>query len=172
MPHTKPLLVALHQLTPGQAADCFVLLTEKSRNATRDGKPFYICRFRDSRRTVSSVVWSDSMLFNPCEREWQVGHFYKIRGTLRQSEQYGPQFELARIRPVQDSDTADGFDPALLVERSRFDSKEMFDELCELVSKEIADAPLRKLVMTLLAKYVEPLKRLPATQGKFYPFAG
>ena len=48
----------------------------------------------------------------------------------------------------------------------------MFAELKELATAHIADEPLRRLVLTLLDKYAEPLQRLPATRDRFHPFAG
>jgi 3'-5' exoribonuclease len=76
------------------------------------------------------------------------------------------------IRQVEPEDRADGFDPADFVQHSRFDSDEMFAELRGLAAKEIADAALQRLVLTLLDRHAEPLKRLPATLNKFYPFQG
>src|SRR5262249_22725768 len=35
-----------------------------------------------------------------------------------------------------------------------------------------ADEPLRRLVLTILDRHAERFQRLPATVGKFYPFAG
>ena len=40
MSRSKPPLSRLHEMTPGQAGDFFVLLAERTRAATRDGKPF------------------------------------------------------------------------------------------------------------------------------------
>jgi 3'-5' exoribonuclease len=167
----KSILAPLGELTPNQLADCFVLLAEKTHGTTREGKPFYSCRFSDSRRSVTVMVWSDTPLFKACE-EWQPGQFYKIRGTYVPHERFGPQFELRDIRLAQESDREHGFDPALLVERSRYDSDAMLAELRQLVQANIADAPLRRLVLTLLDCHAEALKRLPATQNKFHPFAG
>ena len=48
----------------------------------------------------------------------------------------------------------------------------MFAELKELATAQIADEPLRRLVLHLLDKYAEPLQRLPATRDRFHPFAG
>ena len=56
----KPPIVKLSEMQPGQFADCFAQLAEKTRGSTRDGKPFYTCRFRDPRRTASVMVWADS----------------------------------------------------------------------------------------------------------------
>jgi len=159
-------------MTAGQAGDFFVLLAERTRSATRDGKPFYTCRFRDARRSVTFMVWADSNWFETCERDWQAGQCYKIRGSYTQHEKYGPQIEITNIRQVTDADRADGFDPSELVERSRFDSEAMFTELRGLAEKHVADEPLRKLVLTLLDRHAPALKRLPATQKNFYPFCG
>src|SRR5688500_4105121 len=103
MPRDKPPVLRLHELKPGQTADVFALLAEKSRNTTRDGKPFYSCRFKDRRRTVGCVVWADAPLFAECEAGWQVGTIYKVRGTFNEHERYGPQIELRQVRAAQDA---------------------------------------------------------------------
>jgi 3'-5' exoribonuclease len=172
VPRVKPNLSPLHELSPGQLADCFVRLVEKTHGTTREDKPFYTCRFSDSRRSVTVMVWSDSLFFTPCETEWEEGQFYKVRGRYVTSERYGPQFELEQIRPAQDSDREDGFDPDALVERSRFESAAMLAELREIIEKHISDEPLRRLVLTLLDRHAEPLQKLPATQSRYHPFSG
>jgi 3'-5' exoribonuclease len=159
-------------LTPGQFADFFTLLAERTKSTTREGKPFYNCRFRDARRVVSFMAWADSPWYEPCERDWKEGQFYKIRGVYGEHEKYGGQIEIHNIRPVVAEDQADGFDPAEFVEHSRRDATAMFAELKELATAQIADAPLRRLVLTLLDRHAEPFKRVPATLNKFYPFAG
>jgi 3'-5' exoribonuclease len=173
MARPKPPLLRLCELTPGQTADFFALLADKTKGATRDGKPFYTCRFRDARRTVTLMVWADSPTFEECQTDWQAGHFFKLRAKYGDHERYGPQIELEMIRPVnEEKDREDGFDPTQLVECSRFDPKQMFAELKDLAATHIADEPLRKLVGTLLDTHAEALMRLPATRDKFYLFAG
>src|SRR5262245_17908595 len=121
-------LVPLHALTPGQHADFFALLGGKTKSATRDGNPYYLVRFRDFRRTVSLMVWGDSPWYEPCERNWREGQFYKLRAKYGEHERYGPQIELENIRPVKEEDAADGFDPGQFVERSRLDTDAAFAE--------------------------------------------
>src|SRR5262249_37197857 len=58
------------------------------------------------------------------------------------------------------------------VESSRFKGDAMLAELKQVAQENIADEPLRRLVITLLDRHAEPLQRLPATQRHFYPFAG
>jgi 3'-5' exoribonuclease len=165
-------MLRLSELTPDQYADCFVLLIEKKHGLTRDGKPYYSCRFRDARREAAVMVWSDDPLFNACAMEWEEGQCFKVRGTYQVSEKYGPQLKLAQIRLAQDSDRAEGFNPDDLVEHSRFHPEEMLAELRQLAGQHITDEPLRKLVLTLLEHHAEPLSHLPATLDRFHPFRG
>jgi 3'-5' exoribonuclease len=172
MSRSKPAPVRLSELTPGQSADFFALLTERTKGATREGKPFYTCRFRDARRTVAFMVWSDGGWFEACERDWQVGQFYKIRGQYGEHERYGGQIDIHNIRPVNEGDAQDGFDPLDFAECSRYNREAMFTELKALAETHIADLPLRRLVRTILDRHAEPLKRLPATLRNFHPFCG
>ena len=168
-----PPVVDLAALTPGQMGDFFALLADKSRGATRDGKAFFSCRFRDARRAVSFMAWADGPWFAPCERDWQAGRFYKLRATFSEHERYGPQLiEILNIRPATDDDRAHGFDPSRLVESSRRDPAAMFADLKQLVTEHVADEPLRRLVLALLDDHAAALQRLPATRDRFHIFAG
>jgi 3'-5' exoribonuclease len=172
MARTKPAVVRLCELEPGQVADFFALLAERTKGVTRDGKPFYTCRFRDALRTVTCMVWADSPTYKECEQEWRAGQFYKLRGLFGEHDRYGPQVEIQMIRPVKDDDKEEGFDPADYVEHSRFNTDAMFAELRGLAEVHITDVPLRELVLKVLDRYAEPFKRLPATQSRFYSFMG
>jgi 3'-5' exoribonuclease len=168
----KPILARLSELTSGQFADFFALLAEKAKGLTREGKPYYTCRFRDLKRTVTFMVWADGPWFEECEKEWREGGLYKLRATYGESERYGPQLELQNLRAATKEDQAEGLNPGDFVEHSRFDPAVMIQDLLKLVESEIADEPLRRLILTILQRHAEPLQRLPATLNKFYPFAG
>jgi 3'-5' exoribonuclease len=172
MSKAKPTLVRLADLKPGDGGDFYALLAEKIRAARRDGKPYYTCRFRDARRTVAFMVWGDGPWFTNCEQDWEEGQFYKIRGTYEEHAVYGPQLELANIRPVTEGDRDDGFDPLDFVESSRFNVEAMYQDLWNLAETHLQDVPLRRLVMTLLERHSKALKAAPATLKHFYPFAG
>ena len=166
-------LVRLHELQPSQHADFFAQLAEKTRGSTRDGKPFYTCKFRDDRRVVSAVpIWADNAHFDDCQAQWQPGQFFKVRGIFTEHEKYGAQIEIEQIRPVEDRDRADGFTELLCVERSRFDPDQMFPELEAIVTGEVKDPPLRQLTQKLLQAHANTLMLLPASQRHAYPFAG
>ena len=167
MSRAKPTLVPLAEMSPGQYGDFFALLAERTRGSRRDGKPFFTCRFRDAGRQVTAMVWADGDWFEACEKTWQQGQLYKIRGVYDEHKVYGPQIDIHNIRPVNDADRADGFDPRQFVEHSRFDSEAMFANLVALVEAEIADLPLRKLVQTILAQNADQLKQAPATLRHF-----
>ncbi|MDW8223095.1 MAG: HD domain-containing protein [Gemmatales bacterium] len=171
MPTSRLPIVPLHALPVGQLADCFALLAEKTRQATREGKLYYACRFRDKLRSVTCILWSDGPWFEACERTWKEGECYKLRVIYSEHERYGPQIELHNIRPVTDADSADGFDLRQLVESSRFSSENLWHDLMQFVQQQLAE-PWRKLVLFLLNKYESKIKRLPASERQYYPFVG
>lgn len=164
-------LLNLCEMEPRQQGDCFVLLAAKDRATTRDGKPYYRVSFRDAGRSATVMVWSDTPWFADCDANWQPGNFYKLRCTYLES-QYGPQLELDRIREVQDADKLQGFDPFDFVDRSRFDTAEMFAELLDLAETHILNDPLRQLVMGLLEEHAEVIKRLAAAAHHHHAFSG
>jgi 3'-5' exoribonuclease len=172
MPRSKPSLTRVSELASGQLADFFALLSERSKRETRDGKPFYSCRFRDSRRTATFMVWADGGWFETCERDWREGQFFKIRGLYGEHDKYGPQIDIHNIRLVSETDRADGFNPADFIDRTRRDPEAMFLELRGLAEKHIADKQLQRLVVTLLDRHADALKQLPATTRHFYPYPG
>ena len=115
MAKPKPPLLPLHRIEPGQVADCFAILSDKTLTTTRDGKTFVNCKFKDRQRTVNVAVWSDSVLFDEA-KDWPVGQFFKLRGTFSEHERYGPKFDLANVRPVTDDDRKDGFRESDLID--------------------------------------------------------
>lgn len=164
-------IVPLSEMTEGQAADFFALLSDKQELTTRDGKPYFRVSFRDAGREVGLPIWSDSPLAAPCRNEWVVGEFYKIRAVLQQTN-YGPQLEIQKIRPVEDSDHEEGFDPLMCHRTSRFDPSEMFAELVSIVEERVCDKLLRQLVVGILEEYREPLLALPAATRNHHAFVG
>lgn len=168
----KPAVVPFHKAPAGQPADFFVLLAEKKHGTTRDGKPFYTCRFRDRVRTAVVQVWADGPHFAACEADWHPGACYKVRGVFGEHDKYGPQVEVLQIRPVRPEDAADGFRESDLLDRSRFDPDAMFAELRTMAATELRDEPLTRLVLGLLDAHGEQLKPLPAHPRAFYPFPG
>ncbi len=165
-----PQPVPLSQLTNGQEADFFALLADKTQLTTKDGKPYWRVTFRDSKREVSFPVWSDAPLFAAATDEWQLGEFYKLRALYHETS-YGAQLDIRRIRPVQDSDRDDGFDPAMCHRRSQFSAEEMFDDLVELAHDAIDDGPLQTLVVGLLQENRDNLLVWPAAIRNHHAFA-
>ena len=161
--------VPLGELTEGQEADFFALLAEKQLLSTRDNKPYHRVTFRDARREVSFPIWSDAPLAAACRDEWQVGQFYKLRATFRETS-YGPQLDIARIRPVESSDAADGFDSLMCLPRSRFDAEQMFADVVALASEHIADETLRQIVVDIYQQHRDALLGLPAAKFNHHAF--
>jgi 3'-5' exoribonuclease len=162
-------VVPLSELAEGQEADFFALLSEKQELTTRDGKPYYRVSFRDGRREVNFPIWSDSPHASACRDEWSPGQFYKLRAALRQTN-FGPQLEIRRIRPIEEGDRSEGFDPLMCQPVSRFEPAEMFAELMNLVESHIADGALRQLVIEIYEQHREQLLLLPAAKKNHHAF--
>jgi 3'-5' exoribonuclease len=167
----RPNLVALSDMKDGQTGDCFVLLVTKELRQTRAGKPFYTLTVRDRLRRVSAPVWCDSEFFNTCELEWQPGHFFKIRGTYRNTE-WGPQLDIEKVRLVTDDDRTEGFDPLAFRDRTRFDTDAMFRELSSLARTHIDEKPLCRLTLAVLERYENSIKEIPAATHNHHAFVG
>ena len=168
----KGNLVPLADLPPGRRADFFAVLLDRKRGITREGRPYFHCRFGDARRTVSFMAWNDDRWYAKAEAEWRPGQFYKLRAVYSEHERYGPQIDLMNLRPVKEGDEADGFDPSLLLEMSPQEPTLLLGELRSLVEKNIANEAHRALVLDLLDRHAEELLRLPATRDRAYPYRG
>jgi 3'-5' exoribonuclease len=171
MPAAELRTVKLSDLTPGDAGDLFALLAAKDRGTTRDGKPYYRLAFRDAARTATVMVWHDSPHFDDCESRWKKGGFFKLRARYSETA-YGPQLDLDRIRPATDADALDGFDPDEFFPSSRFDPEAMLRALVRLIDEHVADLPLKRLVLGLLADHESQLLRLPGEATRHHVAAG
>lgn len=164
-------VVPLSQLTSGQEADLFALLSAKEELTTRDGKPYFKVTFRDRAREVSFPIWNDSTWAAECRESWRPGGFYKLRAVYRDTN-FGPQLDIKKIREATDADAADGFDPLMCQPQTRFSVEEMFAELVMIARERIADVPLRGLVLDILDENRDELLRLPAATRNHHAFVG
>ena len=157
-------IIPLCELKVGEEGDFFAQLTQKEELTTKRGDPFFRVAFRDSGREVGFPIWNDAPLAEPCRHEWRVGEFYKLRATLVETEKFGLQLEVAKIRPVEDADRDDGFDPTLCQPAPRFDPVEMFAELVGIAQTQITDDGLQQLVTDIMDEHRELLLELPAAK--------
>ncbi len=162
-------ILPLSGVVPGQEADMFVLMTSKEQLTTREGKPYFKVGFRDGGREVAFPIWDNSPWAVECRDKWTPGVFYKVRAIYRETN-YGAQLDIRKIREVCDADAADGFDPTALLPQSRYDAKQMFDELTTMVRERIADAALRTLVEKIVGDNREELLRIPAARHNHHAF--
>jgi 3'-5' exoribonuclease len=165
-------LCPLHKLENGQTAQTFALLAERTLNQTREGKPYYQCRFKDRLRTATLMVWLDSPWFAECEKSWKLGTAYRLAVTFGIHDKYGQQIDLLQIKQVAAEDKNDGYDAANLVESSRFAASSLWQQLLEFIDNEIERDPVKRLIRDIYDQFAERLQEIPATKGKFYPFRG
>ncbi len=167
----KTFLTSLSELSPGQEADFFALLAAKEELTTRDQKPYFKVTFRDALRQVSFPIWADSPLAAECKEQWNAGDCYKLRALYRETT-YGPQLEIRKIRPVTESDAAEGFDAMAFLPQSRHAPGPMFDELRGIAAEHIEEPELRQLVLDLLDNNKAELLKLPAATRNHHAFVG
>jgi len=161
----------LSTMTPDEIADVFVLIIKKDSLVTRQGKPFYKVTFRDELKEVSVPVWHDSQLWEDCQNRWQVGKYYKVRGSIQQTK-FGEQLQIAIIREANEDDFDEGFSPEKYSPRSKFDPEEMYDELLELVKENTTSETLLELTLTILEENAEALLSHPAAKSNHHAFHG
>ncbi len=171
MSATPTPVVKLSELANGEEGDFFCLLAEKQTLTTKEGKPYYRVTFRDAEREVSFPVWNDAPLADVCRDEWTVGEFYKLRALYRETN-YGPQLDIRKIRPTEESDAEDGFSPEMCRPSSRFDAEEMFADLIALAEEGIDDEPLRRLVIEIFESNKAELLVWPAAVRNHHAFGG
>ena len=164
-------IVTLSDMSPGQEADLFLLMTGKEELRTKAGKPYFRVGFRDRDREVSFPIWGDSPWAVECRDRWNPGAFYKLRAVYQETD-YGPQLEIRKIREVVDADANDGFDPTLCLPRSRFDPRQMFDELLAIAREHIGNPALRQLVESLLTNNHDALLDYPAARRNHHAYVG
>jgi 3'-5' exoribonuclease len=151
--------------------DWFLCISRKEELKTREGKPYFRVSLRDASREITIPIWQDSAWFEKCRQEWQAGSFYKIRGTMRET-QFGSQVEIHKIRETTPADVAEGFDPLALLPRTRFDVGLMFAELLQLMQNHIQHEGLRGLTLEIFTTHRTLLSDMPAAVHHHHAFRG
>ena len=170
MPNQVIPVVPLCDLTDGQEADFFALLSGKDELKTRDGKPYFRVAFRDAGREVGFPIWSDSAWAVDCRDNWTLGEFYKLRAIYRETT-YGPQLDIRKVRQVVEADAAEGFDPNMCRPVTRFDTEELFAELLG-VAEGFDDQELAAVVTEILQSNRAALLTLPAASRNHHAYVG
>jgi len=164
-------IVTLDEMSSGQEADLFLLMTTKEELKTKTGKPYFRVGFRDGAREVSFPIWGDSPWAIDCRDQWNPGVFYKIRAVYRETD-FGPQLDIRKIREAVDADAADGFDPNLCQPQSRFDPQQMLEELLSIARHHIENVALRGLVELLLSENYDAWLTHPAARRNHHAYLG
>ncbi len=169
--HSSNEPVPLHRIAIGDRSFALAWLVERTPGATRSNKPYFLCRFQDAQVGATLMAWSDSPWFQACQG-WRIGSAYRLDLTLGEHEKYGLQMELHWLEPEASKDAAWQYMPAFLQTSSRYAVDELWAQLMTFVQTEIAENTLKQLILMLLERWETPLKQLPASDGRFYPYPG
>lgn len=161
----------LSELSFGDEADLFLLLTAKESGTTRAGQPFWLLTFRDETREIEVAIWADSPWFGTCQRDWKIGDFFKVRASLRDSR-WGPTLDIRKIRPVRESDREAGFNPAKYLPASPVAQEQLYDDLRKLASEKMEPSALRDITEHILEQYGDALLTLPGSRSYHHVYPG
>lgn len=145
----SPIFKTLSELTQGNLADCYVQLVAKEKKTTKDGKPFFKLVFRDNKKTLSSIIWSDNPLYSECENNLFPGKFYKIRVVLKLNVSFGYQLELRQIRETNAEDAQNGFSIDKCRPTSDVPPETIFSELLSIASVHLGKTRFLPLVQKI-----------------------
>ncbi len=164
-------IVPLCELTDGQEADFYALLSRKELKETQNGKPYYSLTFRDIRRTITFPLWESSPYTPACKESWKTGMFFKIRGVYELTK-FGPQVDLIQIREVNAADRQYGFSEEMFLAHSQADPETMFEELLDILKNSIGADTLYELCETILMENKPELLTLSAASHNHHAFVG
>ena len=165
------IIRTLSEMSDSSESDCFVQLIEKERLRTKDGKPYLKLTFRDRQRSAQVLLWSENVFYRECEKNWKLGSFFKIRGTMRDSG-YGPKLELRRIREVVPQDKENGFNPRNCQPGSKTSPEDIASELLALADAYVEKGPLLNLIRRIFKEYRLRLYETAASRAHHHAYAG
>ncbi|MCC9604943.1 HD domain-containing protein [Blastopirellula sp. JC732] len=168
-----PLSIAttLGDLRPGEFGDVYVQLVDRQERIGKNGLPYRRLEFRDDRRRVFAMIWNDSQWFEACQDEWKLGQHFKVRAIYHESHR-GKELVPRKIRPVNEDDLRQGFDPTRCQPRSVEDPAELWDAALMICQCDIQDESLRQLVTTIYTEQREPLLLAPAALYHHHCYQG
>jgi 3'-5' exoribonuclease len=122
--------IRIADLPEGREVVTYALCTEKEAATDRNGKAYMRLKLRDASGEVKAIH------FDPSEEALAVnaGDVVKIGGTFSVHAQYGPQFQVRRMRRMEDAE----FDPALLIAVSPVPAEELHERLAKLIDGVVA----------------------------------
>jgi len=162
----------LNQLVAGSDSDVFAVLTLREKLTASNGKPYYRVAFRDETREISFPIWENTPLFPLCDKNWEVGGHYKLRTGYSEDPRFGGKLEIRRIRPAQEEDVKDGYDPNMGVLHSKFDSETMYRDILQILDENVTDPGLLKLTRFIYESHRDEILTCSAAMGKHHAHVG
>ena len=159
----SPVLKSLSEMKEGVESDCFVQLVDKEKLRSRDFKYYFKLIFRDRRKSIQAFIWPDHASFQDCDKEWNVGSFFKIRGKVVESN-YGSRLEIRRIREVVPEDMDEGFSPRKCRPSSELPPEVIAATILSFANKQIGKGPLLNLVRRVFKEYRSELYESAASR--------
>jgi 3'-5' exoribonuclease len=129
--------IPIAELPEGREVVTYVLCVEKETATDRNGKAYLRLKFRDASGEIKAIH------FDPSDEALAAaaGDVVKIGGTYSVHAQYGPQFQVRRLRRMEEGE----YDPAALIAVSPVPVSELHERLAALIDR-LTDPYLRVLL--------------------------
>jgi 3'-5' exoribonuclease len=139
--------ILITELLEGKEAVTYFLCAEKETATDRNGKQFLRLKFRDASGELKAIH------FDPSDEALSVaaGDVVKVGGTYSVHPQYGPQFQVRRLRRIEEGE----YDPGTLIAVSPVPLDELRERLADLVTS-VNDRNLHALLERALDAEREP----------------
>ncbi len=134
----------IRDFADGLLVDQVLLLRGADVRLRRDGSELLKLTLGDRTGVVTGIL-SDEV--GGALRRCPVGHAVRVRGRFSRHQRFGPQIELASLRPAAE----DEFDPAELMDGPPRSADQMEADLRELIAT-IQDRHLQRLLTVLLGE--------------------
>jgi 3'-5' exoribonuclease len=96
----------------------FIALKSAERKVAKNGSPYLRATVSDGTNTIAWTIFDSRPGFKEIrDGQWKVGDHFKVSGKIKNTEQWGRQIEVDRIRPIDPQrDPADGYRPEAFFE--------------------------------------------------------
>ncbi len=150
----------------------FFLIRQVELRTTRKNRPYLDLVLADKSGTIKAKVWED--VLEKCLGPFKAGDYVGVAGQVTA---YQDEFQLGVtfISTVEDlrarGKELPEFDPDLLHQASPYDRQMMWREVWEMAETGL-DAPLKSLVLNLLARYQDEIMVCPAARRLHHAYLG
>jgi len=149
----------------------FFLVTESSSiKETKTGKQFGTLKVCDKTKEIECKCWEEilNLIGKDLFESLEPGNIVKIKGTV---DEYNDNLQiiLEQLRLVNENDR---FDESDLYRTAPMDTNKIYNEIINIINKEISDIEYKNICITLYTAHKEKLLIWPAAKSRHHAYKG